>query len=190
VLICNQYGISPAEAGGKLVADVGANIGLFSILAAYNGAKEVYAFEPVRETFEILQKNVQVNGLGNVIRPINKAIGEKNYATEISYGYAGDSCAHIDSNEGEGKKETIQVVTLDDALAGKKLGLMKIDTEGYEKNVLLGAKNLLATLKPVIYMSAYHKPEDKTELPQTLLSIRPDYQITLKKHYEEDFDCR
>jgi hypothetical protein len=64
-----------------------------------------------------------------------------------------------------------------------------MDVEGYEENVLLGARETIRKWKPVLSFSAYHKPTDKTRLPEVVKSIRSDYDIRLNKHFEEDFYC-
>lgn len=57
-----------------VVIDVGAHIGGFSILAAVLGAKEVLAYEPYPDNFELLRKNIALNGLQSVIKPYEKAV--------------------------------------------------------------------------------------------------------------------
>lgn len=66
----NQYNLSKKNVKNKIVIDAGANAGFFSIYAAKLGAKKVYAFEPVTETYEILKRNISLNKLENVIIPI------------------------------------------------------------------------------------------------------------------------
>lgn len=55
----DQYGIDRGMVAGKVVVDVGANIGAFSVLAASLGAARVVAFEPEPGNAEILRKNVE-----------------------------------------------------------------------------------------------------------------------------------
>jgi FkbM family methyltransferase len=62
---------------GDIVIDIGANIGIFSLFAASNGAR-VYAFEPNAEAFAILRKNVEENNLGNIIKIFEYAISDHN----------------------------------------------------------------------------------------------------------------
>ena len=69
------------------------------------------------------------------------------------------------------------------------MDFLKIDTEGYEANILRGAAETIKKHKPIIAMSAYHKPEDKNELPKLLNSITP-YDCVLSFSGEEDFICR
>ena len=59
VVIENCYDVSEVNMAGRTVIDVGANIGVFSILASSLGAKNVIAVEPVSSTYERLTKNVQ-----------------------------------------------------------------------------------------------------------------------------------
>ena len=64
-----------------------------------------------------------------------------------------------------------------------------MDTEGFEENVLLGANKTISKFKPVLSLSAYHKPTDKDRLPKIIKSIREDYKITLNHSGEETFYC-
>jgi FkbM family methyltransferase len=60
---------------GDAVIDLGANQGIFSLLAAQKGAF-VYAVEPDARTFEVLCRNIERNGLGDRVIPFNFAIGQ------------------------------------------------------------------------------------------------------------------
>ena len=61
---------------GNLFVDIGANIGVYSILAASKKAK-VIAVEPVPSTFEMLKKNIILNDFQDLIEPLNIAISNK-----------------------------------------------------------------------------------------------------------------
>lgn len=58
VWTADQYGLERAQVRGKVVVDVGANIGAFSVLAALMGAREVHAYEPEPGNAKILRMNV------------------------------------------------------------------------------------------------------------------------------------
>src|SRR4051812_24946312 len=62
-------------APGDVVVDLGANQGIFSLLAAQKGAR-VFAIEPDARTFGVLQRNIDRNGLSGQITPLNFAIGQ------------------------------------------------------------------------------------------------------------------
>ena len=69
-----QEGVSVSP--GDIVLDVGANIGVFALSAAKQGA-QVYAYEPIPGTFELLQQNIHLHGLDNVVHPRNIGLSER-----------------------------------------------------------------------------------------------------------------
>ncbi|VVB58878.1 Ribosomal protein L11 methyltransferase [Candidatus Anstonella stagnisolia] len=194
VIIDNQYDISEWNMKGKTVLDAGANTGVFSIFAAKLGAKKVYAFEPILENIECIRKNALANGVAECIVPVPMAIGDKKLETEIEYSGSGDPSASLvltHPHSGSLKRQKITITTIDDFAKeqGIKIDFIKMDIEGYEKEAMLGGKTTLSTHKPALSFSAYHKPNDKVELPQTLHSIRPDYSCRLLRRAEEVFCC-
>jgi hypothetical protein len=68
-----------------------------------------------------------------------------------------------------------------------RVDFIKIDTEGFEKEVIMGASEVIKKYAPIIVCSAYHLKEDKVEIPKLLLSINPNYTYELEKREEEDF---
>jgi len=117
----------------SVVVDVGANIGYYTLLAA-KIAKKVYAFEPDKEAFEILKKNVEGNHLKNVVL-FNKAVGSENKKVGV---------VRNKNNFGDSrvvKGNDIECVRLDEVIK-EKVDLVKIDVQGYEIEVLEGMKNM------------------------------------------------
>lgn len=67
-----------------IVLDIGAHVGLFSLLAAdANEASEVYAFEPLPENFEILCGNIQACGFKSRVRPFPIALSDKEGSSHL-----------------------------------------------------------------------------------------------------------
>lgn len=189
MFIRNQYDLNGKNITGKVVLDCGANVGVFSLMAAVFGAKKIYAFEPVRGTYDMLVDNINLNRLQGCIIPINKGVGEKNFSTNISYDATTDVLASINPNPILLDKQKIEVVKIDDYFKGKRIDFIKMDIEGYEEQALIGASKTIAKCKPVLSISAYHKPTDKTRLPEIIMKIRNDYKITLNSYGEPDFYC-
>lgn len=138
--------------------DVGANIGLMSIFASRivrpNGI--IYSFEPEPETFMILNKNIAINKIKN-IRAYNIGVGERQYKSVIfTNPYAGRGGASLIKpfNQKDSIKYEIYIEKLDDIIFEyniKKIRMLKIDVEGWELNVLKGAKFLLQSIEaPII----------------------------------------
>lgn len=75
------------------------------------------------------------------------------------------------------------IVTLDSYVAEHKLSrvdFIKLDVEGAELDVLRGATNSIATWKPKLAISAYHKLDDLWVLTKFIKSVRADYEFALR----------
>ncbi len=177
IVIQDQYHAKLIK-DGDTVVDAGANMGVFSVLAAQNPAVTVWAFEPTPSTFELLKENTKYYPN---IRCCNYALGEANKQSSILLRVgSGTNCI------GEGGIPVL-MRTIDSF--NITMDFLKIDTEGYEANILKGAAETIKKCKPIIAMSAYHNPEDKAELPKLLNSIAP-YDCELYYDCEEDFICK
>jgi FkbM family methyltransferase len=176
VISSNQYHIELIKGD---VIDAGANVGIFSIFAAikYPNAT-IYSFEPNPSTFKALKENTK--HYPN-IRVFNYGLGEKNKMASII-----PTSSYAESYIGEGGIP-VEVKTLDSF--SFTAGFIKMDTEGYEANILKGAVETIRKNKPIIVMASYHKPNDKTELPVLLNSIAP-YDCELHHDAEEDLVCK
>ena len=69
-----QEGVSVSF--GDIVLDVGANIGVFALCAAKQGA-QVYAYEPIPGTFGLLQQNIHLHGLDDMVHPRNIGLSDR-----------------------------------------------------------------------------------------------------------------
>ena len=137
-----------------IFVDAGANVGAYSILAAITKHVQVNAFEPHRMFFNILKKNIVINNLQNNITAYNCALGEKNGNVKI---IDKGALSHI-SYENNIDSERVELKRLDNIIADAHI--MKIDVEGYEKNVLIGSEKILNNPKLnaiIIEMSSYNR---------------------------------
>jgi FkbM family methyltransferase len=125
-----------------LFADVGANVGMYSIWVAGSTGAQVIAFEPIPETFVALNQNIRLNDLCALIKSHRFAIGDAPGEVSMTAGQGGldhviDTQAHHDAFVRVSSK------TLDDALEGRTPLALKIDVEGFELRVLNGGKRSL-----------------------------------------------
>lgn len=137
---------------GDIFVDVGANIGLFSLVAAkiLRETGAVFAFEPYKLTYHRLCENVKLNKFRNVYcHPI--AISNKIGKEELMIAGNGYDAWNSFTEPIAGniiKKEVVQTTTLDTFTQENdiqnKISIIKIDVEGWEKFVLLGGKNTLS----------------------------------------------
>ena len=193
VILKDQYLVNQFIKKNDIVIDAGANIGFFSLFAAFKEAK-VFAFEPVSETYNRLLENINYFKAEKEIFPFCFALGDLKKESLIRFNpFSSDQSTIIDSGRSLTKKfvlKKVNIITIDDFVNEnkiKKIDFIKIDTEGYELKILKGAKETIKKFKPKIAISAYHKKEDKKEIPDFLLKIRPDYQYKLIKRAEEIF---
>lgn len=138
---------------GMVAVDCGAHIGeytlLFALLVGPEG--EVHAFEPDPRVFSILSENIRRNGLRNVWT-WQKALGRAEGVAEflLAPDATASSLARLIPVE-EGEKVEVAVTSLD-AYAGQqgltRVDALKVDVEGAEEEVLVGAQWLLSVLRP------------------------------------------
>lgn len=159
--------------------DAGANIGFWTIFLAKKGYK-VYSFEPAPQTFYILQRNVRT--YSNVhLHPY--ALGEQDNMAKLNIhdGSGHNSLIH-QGNDFLGKQVLVQVRTLD-SFNIKNVGLIKIDTEGYEFPILLGASQTILRDKPRLIIEI-HMPyqEQKQKITQFLKEMNYRWIVQYKSH--------
>ncbi len=136
---------------GDVVFDVGANAGLFTVIAARQvGANgRVYAFEPGQRELELLHHNVSINNLTN-ITIIPYAISDRNGTAQFAVASDGALSSLGKTNHPEQKIigwETVQTITLDSFAKDQgiaRVDFLKIDVEGAERSVVRGAAAILA----------------------------------------------
>lgn len=140
----------------NLCIDIGANIGLHSVRFSklFNN---VLSFEPVKKNYECLEKNIST--LSNV-KIYNKAIGQCEENLEIKIPANTSNCgaySFVDFHNYDQEliKETVNVVPLD--LFELIPDLIKIDTQGFEEQVLLGSLSTLKKHNPVIIIELESK---------------------------------
>jgi FkbM family methyltransferase len=122
------------------VVDVGANLGLHSVLLD-ELASRVLAFEPNPRLLPALRRTVA--GLRNT-ELVECALAD--FDGTAHFDDQGDHSAGAIAPEGD----VVNVRRLDDVLGGAPVHLMKIDVEGHEAAVLRGAESTLRACRPII----------------------------------------
>ena len=138
---------------GDIMGDIGANVGVYTILAAKNTGAYVIAIEPIPTAFQHLQVNINLNNVENLTSAINCGAGKEN--GELQFTKDLDAVNHVTipvENMNNAGLVKIITKTLDNIFLDTKPVLLKIDVEGYEHEVLKGAKTLLesADIKAII----------------------------------------
>jgi FkbM family methyltransferase len=189
--IIDQYHAKEFIKDGDYILDCGANIGIFSLYAAYlNENGKIYAIEPVKETAEIMQRLLDFFEVKNV-KIIRKAVGDekkKAFINIVPYQLCFGISTLLDVNYGI--KEEIEVDTIDNIVKEEKIekvDFIKMDIEGYERYALKGAIETIKKHKPIIALST-HLADDKKVLPEIVKNADNNYEVKLLKETEdEDF---
>lgn len=126
--------------------DIGAHIGSELLVAASKITKgRMFGFEPTLTTYGELLQNIQINSLEAKIKLFQQAVSNKSGVARFVLG-TNSEMNHLSTSRKSSQGEKVKVVTLDEfAMKNKikKINVLKVDTEGAELQVFLGAKNLL-----------------------------------------------
>lgn len=128
-----------------LFIDVGANVGVYSLIASGICRSKSIAIEPIPLTFDKLKANIKLNGLEKLVECQNVGLGPEEAVLNFTI-LPNSVWNHVAENTGSPGTSQIPVTTLPlDLLLtnGKRPTMIKIDVEGYEMAILKGAKKSL-----------------------------------------------
>ena len=175
----------------KIILDIGAHIGSHSLIySKIYPDSTIYCFEPQKEIYQILETNIEDNNLHNVICK-NICLGHKicdtnmskflydgynlevSYNTKKTFNYGGIGLGL------EGEK--VKMLTVD-SLDLEGCDFIKLDTEGSEILVLIGAKETIKKFKPIIFF----EHTDKNVSEEMKKSLNIDFKIPDIKNWLSD----
>jgi len=162
--------------------DAGANIGLNSAVAGKKGAL-VHAFEPNKL---IIDRYLSVTAKYNPnIQVHNYALYDKEDVLKFSVGnnISAGALSTLKNSEKSCREMDVQAITLD-SFVNKcnipQIDFIKADIEGAERNMLMGAKNVLLDFAPKLSICKYHLPDDPEVIRDIILSSNHNYIINEK----------
>lgn len=192
--ITNRYGMYdvPAEklsaVNGKAVIDAGGYIGdSLSLFRALFPESKIHTFEPSKASFETLTNLFKQDiNQGNII-PVQKGLGDEKGTLKLSkaQGLQSDSTASMAMDYGLGPDsyEEAEVITLDEYVQEHNLsvGLIKVDVEGFEPQVLKGALNTIKTQRPMLVLAIYHSGYEFYELKSVIEALNLNYSFQIRR---------
>ena len=161
------------------VIDIGAHIGLFSLLVSkFCKSGKIFSFEPIRENFDLLAANLELNQIKNVF-PLNVAVSKN--PTKVNLFLHDDQSAHSVVSKST-KTITVQSTSLQsifDKNSIESCKLLKLDCEGAEYEIIDSL--------PLEYFDKiqniaieYHLADSKPELAKDLISKIKNAGFTIK----------
>lgn len=134
----------------SIILDIGANIRNHSLYwSKKRNARKIYCFEPIRDTFQVLKKNIALNHLENIIFPVDVGLSDEKAMAKIKRFTYSDVGGTSITKDGTGD---IQLESLDNI---EIIDFVKIDVEGHEIKVLNGAANTINKYNPDIFIESF-----------------------------------
>jgi FkbM family methyltransferase len=183
-----------------VVLDIGAHIGLFSMVAAQLTGKQgkVFSFEPTLATRQLLEQTIRMNNMQGTVTPCQQAVSNKEgsivfYESDV----VGDnSNSLVEYLEDRGLKGTTVPVTTVDIFVNQqglqRVDFIKIDVEGAEYDAIRGAADTLKNFRPYCILAIHPTPIAKKgdQLGDIYdFVVNAGYRVTLyqKPMSREDF---
>ena len=145
--LCNEY-------NQPFIIDVGAHIGTCSLVGALCDNVRGWSFEPNIDAFNIMKRNININSMNGRFTLFNKALTNRSgkCALRIPVNKVNSHLACIGyPNYRHYFEQVVESVTLDEIMERAEIDsvdIMRIDTEGSELPVLLGASDTISKFKP------------------------------------------
>lgn len=163
--------------------DIGANIGQHSLFMSLH-ADQVHSFEPYSAVSQKLERHIELNGINNI--QLHK-VGLSNQQEELDF-YAptgrNQGIGSFDAgtvSKGNRNLGKLALVRGDEYLQQhglQDIGLLKIDVEGFEKNVISGLEATLRKSRPIIVLEVtYGNSLSFTSLQELSAALPPDYTL-------------
>lgn len=166
---------------GDVVLDCGANVGIFSAIAASKKCLS-YAFEPTPSSFSVVERYNQI--YKDQIIPVPYAVSDQVGTTTfyVIPDTIGSSNSLIEGSlkSRGGEEITVDTITIDEFVRSrnlKKVDFIKADIEGAERFMLAGAQDTLKHFAPKLALCTYHLPDDEEVLTKLILQANPNYHI-------------
>jgi FkbM family methyltransferase len=146
---------------GMHIIDIGAHLGLFSAVSSQltGSTGKIICFEPTPGTYAVLEQTLKLNHCSNVV-PVRGAISNKEgsaifYVSETAGCNSNSLVKNKPEKEAEGNE--VKLFTIDGVVQEYSLkpGLIKIDAEGAELDVLQGGMNTFRQYKPILILGLH-----------------------------------
>ena len=174
---------------GRTFIDIGANVGTSTVQALQeHGFAAGVACEADPENFRILKANLAVNGLDGLVYAVNLAVSNRSGEGMLRFRGRG-SQTHSLIRDGEAAEDAIsvRVTTLDDlaaeiGLSPAAAGLVWVDVEGFELEVLEGARGFLHLAVPLVveFVPDRYQPLERLQALVEVLSPTYTHFVDLK----------
>ena len=166
---------------GDCVLDIGANVGDWTLpLALAVGPRgKLLAFEPVPYLAQALVKTARINR-HDWVEVLELALSSTDGTAEFSVERANSGGSRLGRVAGDFSQITVRTARLDSVLASRtdidRIDFVKIDVEGFEEQVLQGARETFARFRPaLLFESGFESPGQRKSIHELLAPL--DYEV-------------
>ena len=168
--IYNLNEIFPTMPHNPTILDIGAHIGLFSLkaMSMYVGAT-VYAYEPMEDNFELMQRNIHINGLCESVHMFNFGVAGQAGDHELLLSGTSNAEHSIVGVSGDKSSTKVYCTTLEEILDKlERVDILKMDIEGAEFEVFNNTPSILLDKVDCIVLE-YHRFAGNVDLLSKIL---------------------
>lgn len=186
----NSYGLydMPEEVmkavDGKAVFDVGGYIGdTLMLFQALFPQSLMLSFEPDDQYYQQLIKSMHAGIESGKILAFPQGLSDKKGKLLMEPdNHEGVMATFVESAKDDRAVE-VEVTTIDEVVKERQLdvGMIKVDIEGYEMQVVQGALETIKSQRPMLVIAIYHQPEEFYELKPFLESLNLGYKFRLRR---------
>jgi len=127
----------------ELFIDIGANLGMFSVMVAATTGARVVAVEPSPSSSRVFKRHIALNDLTDRIKLIEACAGDSTGGAFIMDTIESTNFVVLQDADLQPGMTKTPMIRIDDVVDGKSPCLMKMDVEGFEMQALMGATQLL-----------------------------------------------
>lgn len=164
------------------IIDVGGFIGDSALIFQNFTNKNIYSFEATSHNYNLMLQTLKLNNANRIV-PVKKGLGSEEAKMTISIFGSASSLVRDNVMYGCTQNEEIELTTLDNYVKkhNLKIGLIKVDIEGFEMEFLKGAKETICSQKPAMILSIYHQASDFFDIKPMLESWNLGYKFHIYK---------
>ena len=171
---------------GNTFVDIGASVGQMSFYAAklVGPTGKVLAFEPEPSRFEQLTQSLRINPWANM-EAKSVALGSQPGQAEL---FVGKHSPSLKQSGGSSRSVQVEIDSLDNLLTAYEwpIDMIKLDVEGFEWEVIQGARTLLQSESPPVICFEYGVYETGSNLLRELQTINPRYRFVYSRFGNAD----
>ncbi|MCS6838815.1 MAG: FkbM family methyltransferase [Bdellovibrionaceae bacterium] len=177
---------------GTVFVDGGGYIGDTALVFLEYQPKEIVIFEPDPRNHRLLKQTVAMNKVGIPLHLVESGLSDSESEGLLKQNYIGSTFCVDGQSQSQSNRDSLintPLTSLDkwfltaekNGFASQRVGLIKLDVEGFEYAAIRGGMNLIKSHRPILLISIYHTPQDFFYIKPFLSDHLKNYQFMVRK---------